>query len=196
MKKIIVAAAIGSAFAASQAWAQARQFEGLSAGINLSGADTTAERQTGTVTAKGSDTDANFSLQLQYNTAVNEMLLLGFGASANFGDLKAGKLNPTNTLVKVKDAYSLYFAPGFAFGNGLLGYGKLAYINANIQNSSGANVHFDDGYGLGFGLQALFGKNWYGQAEFMMNQYTDKSLPGETDKLKAGVLSFGAGYRF
>jgi hypothetical protein len=196
MKKIGWAVAAVSALAASQAFAQAKNFQGLSAGLNLGTADTTAEAMTGGLGGKGSNTDNNFSLQLQYNAAVTEMLVLGFGATANFGDLKAGTLTPLSTQVKVKDAYSLYFAPGFAFGNGLLGYGKLAYINANAQTSTGSSTRFDDGYGLGFGLQALFGKNWFGQAEFMMNQYTDKAFPGETDKLKSGVFSLGAGYRF
>lgn len=194
MKKTCIAAALCGALVAPQVFAQAGNFQGLSAGLGLNVADSTAEKVVAGFSNKGTDTDANFLLQLQYNLAVNEVLVLGFGGTVNFGDLKAGTLTPA-TPVKTKDAYSLYVAPGYAFNNMWLGYGKLAYLSANT-DTLGLNTRFDGGYGVGFGVQALFGRRWFGQAEVMVNQYNDQSFPGESDRLKSNVFSLSAGYRF
>ncbi len=195
MKKLIITSAVALAAVAPLAFAQSSNFQGLSAGVGVNVADTTSEAQLPSISYKGTDTDNNFALQLQYNMAVNEVFLLGLGASANFGDLKAGKLGLVGQ-IKVKDAYSLYLAPGYAFNSTWLGYGKLAYLNANGTSDNGGSTKFDNGYGYGIGLQAMFTKNWFGQVEYMVNQYNDKSSLNETDKLKSGVYSLTAGYRF
>lgn len=195
MKKLIIATAVFTAFIAPQVWAQSSNFKGLSAAVGLNVADTTSEAQIPAASYKGTDTDTNFALQLQYNTALNEAFLLGFGATVNFGDLKAGKLSKVGQ-IKVKDAYSLYVAPAYAFNNTWLGYAKLAYLNANAESANGGSTKFDDGYGYGLGAQAMFTKNWFGQAEFMINQYSDKSSLQETDKLKSNTYSLSAGYKF
>jgi opacity protein-like surface antigen len=127
--------------------------------------------------------------------ALNEKFLLGFGTHMGFGDLKAGKFGSSQA--KIKDAYSLYIAPSYAIDNVWLAYGKLAYLNAKAENAFGHSVNFDNGYGYGVGLQVMYTKNWFGQAELMINRYNDKSLAGgETDKLKNGVYSLTAGYKF
>lgn len=194
MRKIGSVAALCGALVAPQVFAQAGNFQGLSAGLGLNVADSTAEAVLPGLSNKGTDSDANFLLQLQYNIAVSEVLVLGFGGTANFGDLKAGSLTPSQH-VKIKDAYSLYVAPGYAFNNMWLGYGKLAYLSANT-DTLGINTRFDGGYGVGFGVQALFGRNWFGQAEIMVNQYNDQSFLNESDRLKSNVFSLSAGYRF
>lgn len=194
MRKKCFAAALCGALAAPQAFAQAAHFQGLNIGLGLNVADSTAEAVVSGLSHRGSDTDANLLLQLQYNIAVSEVLVVGLGGSVNLGDLKAGNLMPGNH-VKVKNANSLYIAPGYAFNNTWLGYGKVAYLSANAQ-AQGGNVKFEGGYGVGFGVQALFGRNWFGQAEIMVNQYNDQSFQGESDKLKSNVFSLGAGYRF
>ena len=195
MKKLIIASLIAGASCAPAAFAQSNAFQGLGAGVSLNVADSTSEALVPGVFYKGTDTDNNFALQLQYNMALNDVFLLGFGGSANFGDLKAGKLGPVGQ-IKIKDAYSLYLAPGYAFNSTWLGYGKLAYLNANASSANGGSTKFDNGYGYGIGLQAMFTKNWFGQVEYMINQYNDKSSLNETDKLKNSVYSLTAGYKF
>ncbi len=195
MKKLIIAAAVGCAFATPQVFAQSQGFKGLSAGVGFNVAESTSDVALGASTSSHTNTDNNFSLQLQYNMALNETFLLGFGTDIGFGDLKAGKFSTSQA--KIRDSYSLYIAPSVAFNNVWLAYGKLAYLNAKAENASGRSVNFDNGYGYGVGLQVMYTKNWFGQAELMINQYNDKSLAGgETDKLKNGVYSLTAGYKF
>ncbi len=195
MKKLIIAAALGTLLMAPQVFAQAGNFRGFSAGLTLNVAETKTEDVFKGVSKSATDTDNNIALQLQYNMALNDVFVLGLGGTANLGDLKAGKIGTSQ--IKEKEAYSLYVAPGYAFNNNWLGYGKLSYLNANLDNGGGGSVKFDEGYGYGLGLQVLFTKNWFGQAEYMINQYADRTpSAGETVKLKSGIYALTAGYKF
>ncbi|RFO96094.1 hypothetical protein DIC66_15365 [Rhodoferax lacus] len=194
MRKLLTAIATAAALVTPLAHAQANNFEGFSVGLGVTSADTTSEVVTGTST-NASNTDNNAVLQLQYNMAVNNTFVVGFGGTANLGDLKAGTFGANQK--KLKDGYSLYVAPGYVFTKGWMGYAKLAYLNASLQNSTGSSLSFDNGWGYGLGVQALFGKNWFGQAEYMVDQYNDRSsMPGQTDKLKSSVFALTAGYKF
>lgn len=194
MKKLIIATAMVSAFATPQVFAQSQAFKGLSAGVGFTVAESTSALTAGATTRTQSNTDNNFALQLQYNVALNEAFLLGLGTNVGFGDLNAGKF--AGGQAKIKDSYSLYIAPSYAFDNTWLAYGKLAYLNAKAENAFGHSINFDDGFGYGVGLQVMYNKKWFGQAELMINQYKDKSSLIETDKLKNGVYSLTAGYKF
>ena len=194
MKKPIVAIACTTLFAA-QAFAQANNFAGPSIGLRVDIADTTSEVNRVGFSANGTDRDTNAALQAEYAMAMNSNFVLGLGASVGLGDFKAGML--ANKQAKLKDSYSLYVAPGYAFNSGWLGYGKLSYVVANVQVPGADTVRFDSGYGLGLGLRVNFDRNWYGQAELSVNQYNDRNaVPGETEKLKASMYSLTAGYRF
>ena len=195
MKKLTLSVAVACAFAIPQVFAQSQGFKGLSAGVGFNVAESTSSLSLANTTRSLTDTDNNFALQVQYNVAMSQSLLLGLGTNIGFGNLKAGQFVPGQA--KIKDSYSLYVAPSVAISDTVLAYGKLAYLNAKAENAYGHSVNFDNGYGYGIGLQYLYTKNWFGQVELMINQYNDKSpAPGETDKLKNGVYSLTAGYKF
>jgi hypothetical protein len=194
MKKIIIATAMAAAFTAPQVLAQSQVFKGLSAGVGFTVAESTSTLATGGTTRTLSDVDNNFALQVQYNMALNEAFLLGIGSNIGFGDLKAGKFNGGQA--KIKNSYSLYLAPSYAINNTWLAYGKLAYLNAKAENAFSHSINFDEGFGYGVGFQVMYNKKWFGQAELMINQYKDKSSLSETDKLKNGMYSLTAGYKF
>jgi opacity protein-like surface antigen len=195
-KRIIALSACAAALAAPQAFAQAANFQGFSAGIGVNIADTRTEFNNGGPSFSGTDTDNNAFLQLQYNAALSDNVVLGFGGTVGLGDLKAGK--PNRVQDKQTDSYSLYVAPGYAFNDTWLGYGKIAYINGKLKDERGNSVNFDDGYAYGLGVQVLFNKHWYGQAEIMRNEFSDRHpvLPTNTVKLRSDVYSFAVGYKF
>jgi opacity protein-like surface antigen len=186
--------AIAIAFATPQAFAQSNVFKGVSAGIGLNIAESSSELTSGGTTRQNTDTDNNFKLQIQYNLALSDRFLLGMGTNIGFGDLKAG--NFARGQAKIKDSYSLYIAPSYAINSTFLAYGKLAYLNAKALNALGKSINFDNGFGYGVGLQIMYTKNWFGQAELMINQYSDSASANETAKLKNGVYSLTAGYKF
>jgi opacity protein-like surface antigen len=196
MKKLIIAfSTCAASLVAPQVFAQSANFQGLSAGFGLNIADTTTENIGGGFSKSGSDTDSNVFLQLQYNAALNEHIVLGFGGTIDMGDLKAGKLGTSQS--KEKDTYSLYVAPGYAFNSNWLGYGKIAYLNSRVSNDTLGSANFEDGFGYGVGLQMLFNKHWFGQVEYLHHQYGDRTPSmGNTLKLQSNVYSLAAGYKF
>lgn len=186
----LVCALLGSA-----AHAQSRYFQGMSLGLGLTSSDTAVDNSLGSTSWHASHTDNNSILQLQYSIAAGDSFVVGLGGSANWNNLNAGQSGPYS--YTLKDQYSLYVAPGYALDDTWLGYGKLAYLNANVQRSPGTTQNFDTGYGLGLGVQAMFTRNWFGQFEYMVNQYNDRTpSSGETLKLKSNIYSLTAGYRF
>jgi opacity protein-like surface antigen len=195
MKKSIIVAAVAAAFVAPQVFAQSANFQGFSVGLGVNAANSSSELSDTTGSQKYTDSDNNGTLQLQYNMELSNVFVLGLGGTANFGDLKAGKSGANQ--FKIKDAYSLYVAPGYAINNSWLVYGKVAYLNANEKGENGGNASFDNGWGLGLGLQTLFSKNWFGQFEYMANDYGEKNIGTTTKaKLKSDVLTLGVGYKF
>jgi opacity protein-like surface antigen len=191
---IALVGAIAIAFATPQVFAQSNGFKGVGAGFGFNVAESTSELASSGTTRTNTDTDNNFKLQLQYNLTLSDSFLLGMGTHIGFGNLKAG--NFSRGQARIKDSYALFIAPSYAINSNFLAYGKLAYLNATVQNALGKSINFDNGFGYGFGLQIMYTKNWFGQAELMFNQYSDSASANETDKLKNGVYSLTAGYKF
>ena len=187
MKKILIAVATVATFAAPQAFAQAKNFEGLSVlgsvNFNNSRAD-----QTGQDTLTKSDTAVG--LQAEYGFSLSESVTLGVGATAS-SDTKI------SDSTKLKNAYSLYVAPGYAVNKDVLVYGKVAALSATIATDSGTSVDYS-GAGIGLGARYFTTPNLFLQAEYMYNKYDEKDFKVAGTKVKDqnGVLSFGVGYRF
>ena len=196
MKKHFIAAAISSAALATPAFAQSDHFKGLSLGLGVNIANTTAEIASfnQSINGSASDTDTNLAVQLQYNIALSQAWVMGLGGTTSIGDLKAGSFG--GNAIKIKNNFSLYVAPGYVFSNGLMGYAKFAYINADTSASGFKSTTFDGGYGYGLGVQAMLNPHWFGQLELMFNNYSDRSFINETDKLKSNALTLTAGYKF
>ena len=195
MKKLIIASAVITACLAPQAFAQSSNFAGLSAAIGANIAYTVTDDTVSSGTKSVSDNDTNVALQLQYSSALTENFLFGFGATVNMGDQKSGKFGTDQT--KVKDSYSLYIAPGYAFNSNWLGYAKVAYLYANAQDAYGNSQKFDNGWGYGVGAQVKLTQNWFGQFEYMYNDYGQKDYsPTEKVKGKSDVVTLSVGYKF
>jgi len=195
MKKLIIASAVLTACLAPQAFAQSSNFAGLSAAIGANIAYTVTDDTVSSGTKSVSDNDTNVALQLQYSSALTENFLLGFGATVNMGDLKSGNFG--NNQTKLKDTYSLYIAPGYAFNSNWLGYAKVAYLNANAQNAKGDSIKYDNGWGYGLGAQVKLTPNWFGQFEYMHNDFGEKNFsPTEKVKVKNDVVTLSVGYKF
>ncbi len=194
LTKPLLATAAIAALATPLVHAQSSSFEGFSIGLGATSADTTTEYVHGG-SLSSTNNDYNGVFQLQYNAPVSDVFVVGVGLTANASDLKAGSIGANQ--YKVRDAYSLYVTPGYAFNRDWMGYAKLAYLNANLKDSLGNSYNFDNGWGYGLGVQAMFGKNWFGQLEYMVDQYNDRSVgAGDTLKLKSNIYMLTAGYKF
>ena len=202
MKKLLIASAIVATFVTPQAFAQAKNFEGFSVGVNVNStaSDTDISNSGGFVKATG-QTSSNGSLQAQYNLALGSSFVLGFGGTYEFGDIELGSSGALFS-GKRKSASSVYVAPGFALDDGWLIYGKIASITAKFE-TTGAAIFTGkadaNGIGYGLGIQKLLNKNVYLQAEYMQNKYNDQTIVTSLTtqaKAEARTFSFGVGYKF
>ena len=183
MKKLLIASAIVATFAAPQAFAQAKNFEGFSVtgALNIN-------NNKGEAVSAVDRTESNIGAVAQYDAALGQSFVLGFGASMGLTDFSIA------ADAKLKNTYSLFIAPGFAVSNNTMVYGKIASVSgkAEFTNSS------VDLSGLGYGIGARYfsSKNVFFQAEYMSNKYDDKKVGTTTFKNQTGVFSIGIGYKF
>lgn len=187
MKKLLIASAIVATFAAPQAFAQAKNFEGFSVlgAVNVN--NNKVEVPSSSFTE--SKTESNVGIQAEYDIPLGQSFVLGLGASAGLSDFSI-----TST-TKLKNGSSVYIAPGFAVNQNTLVYGKVASVSTTVTNSAGSlNL---SGVGYGAGARFLSGKNVFFQVEYMFNKYDDKADSTNTVlKNQTGTLSFGVGYKF
>ena len=152
MKKILIALAVATSFAAPQVFAQAKNFEGFSV---AGGTTTVSSSYTGTLgsnVSTGSATDSNLGLQGQYAWALGDSFVLAAGAQTGIGDLKADSLSG-----KIKNVTVVYIAPGVAVSNNVLIYGKLGAMSYDFSNQNGGYSNSATAYGLG--VQVFFNRN-------------------------------------
>ncbi len=193
MKKILIAAAIAATFVTPQAFAQAKNFEGFSVLGAVNFNNNKGEVNTATVPSSVSRTDSNVGLQAEYGLALGDSFVLGLGGTMGLTDINVADN------AKLKNAYSVYLAPGFAVSDNTLLYAKIASISGKFDANFGSTDL--SGTGFGFGARFLSGKNVFYQVEYMNNQYQDKDAVSNAAvkyqaKNQTGVLSFGVGYKF
>lgn len=193
MKKI--AAVTASLAFATLASAQANNFAGVSLGLNvdLVGANTeVSSTRLGQQSVTG-------SLQAAYGFAVSNTAVMALGITYSLADINAGESSAT-TKYKLKDAYSIYFEPGFNVSSSTLAYAKLSYEAASARYEASANPDSKsiDGAGLGVGLRTMLGKNAYLQVEARQVQYNSARFAAPALDFKSGASygSIGFGYKF
>ena len=187
---MLMAATAAAVFAAPQAFAQAKHFEGFSvAGGTLTETSSyTATR--GNNISTGGATDTTLGIQGQYAWAIGDAFVLAAGAQAGLGDLTADAASG-----KIKNLAVAYIAPGFAVSNDVLIYGKLGAASYDFSNSNGGYSNSAAAYGLG--VQVFLNKNVFFQGEYLYSKPGDKNFNGwnvVTDKV--GMTNLSVGYKF
>lgn len=194
MKKVTAIVAAVGMLGAMQAFAQAKNFEGLSLGANL-------EVDHGSLSASDGSSDSHHStrlgLQGRYDWALDNQFLLGLGVGVGTGHRNAGVYATTNEAY-TKNRYSIDLMPGYAINNQLMVYGKISALSATAASDDGVNTASVHGTGYGIGLRGLIDNNTYWQAGLDTHRYRDVtfSTTGTTASLKDNVFSVGLGYKF
>ena len=190
MKKIICAVAVAASFAAPQAFAQAKNFEGFSVlgAVNVNNNKAGVTVTTPASTTSETKTASNVGIQAEYGWALGDSFVLGVGATAGLSDYDI------SNGVKLKNSYSFYVAPGVAVSKDTLLYAKLASASAKMETSA---VSIDlSGLGYGVGARFFSGKNVFFQVEYTYNKYDDKNYANGKVTNETGVLALGVGYKF
>jgi len=203
MKNFFIAAAIATSFAAPQAFAQAKNLEGLSVGGNLNLISTTTEAPLGVYRLNGIGQGAtNAGLQAAYSYAVSDVFLLSVGGTYNLGDVDAGTYTSNGSTItfSLQNGMSLYAEPGFMLNDKNLGYAKVSYNRASAKGQTGAISSTQDitGNGFGFGIRTLLSKNLFLQVEVDRIQFGSARFSGATEDFKSSATmgSLGIGYKF
>lgn len=183
MKKLLIASAIIATFAAPQAFAQAKNFEGFSVIAAVNANNNSAE-----LANKVDASRANIGVTAQYDFTIGSAFVLGLGASLGLNDIDIA------SNAKLQNANSIFIAPGIAVSNQTLIYGKIASVTAKA-DLSGTSADIS-GVGYGIGARYFSSKNVFFQGEYVFNKYDDKKTAVGTFKNQTGVLSIGVGYKF
>lgn len=193
MKKTIVLAAMTAACVAPQAFAQSRNFEGLSLGLsaNFNNAKTEFPGQAPT------DTSTTAGIHARYGWALGANLNLSLSASYDMGDVKSGTASGVTGVGK--DVTVLSVDPGFKLSPDLLLYARLGY--ASVKGvTSGALVSSEtySGTAAGLGVRSMLSKTWSAQVEALQLTYAGKySVAASGDvKPSASVIALGVNYHF
>jgi hypothetical protein len=185
---------VATALVAPQANAQAGNFEGFSIAAGLNIASTSFSRASVGVSGYTvRSTQANAVLQVQYDYAIGGQFLLGFGATADSGNLPFGIWRPSNIEMSMKDRYSVYVAPGYSLSDSTLLYGKLAYITATVSDPRATQL---PGMGYGVGLKILGGDHLFYQAELSGTDYAKREYIDAKDTFGLSLLTLGIGYKY
>ena len=201
MKKILITTAVAATLFAPQVFAQARNFEGFSLGLNLNAATASSEISSPRFSNKNGDTTTTGGIQAAYGFPLGDTFVFGIGASYEFGDLKGGSTSASGISyeLKGKDRYSVYFEPGLMISNSSMVYAKIGYqgMKGEVNFSTGQSSS-DDYFGAGYGagIRTMVNKNVYLQAEFMQLFFDEKTQSGVSSKLSATIGTIGVGYKF
>lgn len=190
MKKLLIASAIIATFAAPQAFAQAKNFEGfsLTGALNINNNKGEIVIISPASTSSESRTETNVGVQAEYGLALGESFVLGLGATAGLSDFNA------SSSIKIKNTYGFYLTPGIALSKDTLVYAKLASISAKASDSTTTIDVSGTGYGIG--VRYLSSKSVFFQVEYTSNKYDDKVYSNGRLKNETGVLALGVGYKF
>jgi opacity protein-like surface antigen len=202
MKKIIIAAAF--AVIATGASAQASNFEGFSAGLNLNTVASNTKFAFDTISLDGIGQQSwNGALQGAYGFVTSPSTVVSVGVTYGLGKSKAGALVDSvgSANFEVKNQLSVYVEPGFLINNSTLIYGKMSYEKAKIDSFASDDETISksiNGTGFGFGARTMIAKTAYIQVEIKQIGYGSAKFDG-TDtafKTKSAVGTVGIGMKF
>lgn len=153
--------------AASKSPIPAKNFDGLSATINVAQTTTSTEILNGTPsTDRGSKPVAD--VQFHYSHALTDRLLIGGGLT--FGmRLEAGRIGGQQ--IRIEDRYSIDIVPGYAISKDWMLYGRLSSLSANSVNQSVDRTTKLGGWGYGLGARTKLEKDTFLQFGYNLYNY-------------------------
>lgn len=185
----VAAAALGAA----PAFAQTKNFEGLSLGLNLESSQGSLSASDGSSSNAGS---TGAGLQAQYTWALGGNFTLGAGVTASTGNRKAGTY-ANGIDAYTSNRYSFDLMPGLTLNDNLLAYLKVSSLAATGSANDGSGTTSLQGLGYGLGLRGMIDRNMFWQVGYDSIRFNDATFAnGSVASFKDSVLSVGAGYRF
>lgn len=201
MKKKLLALALLAA--STGVFAQAKNFEGFTAGVNVSsvgGTTTMSTIDSGASSDMGQQTFVP-SVELGYNFAATNEIVLGLTATYDFVDSKLGQANDgagDEFNIKGQNRYSVNFKPGYVLTPSTMVYAIVGYNSMSGKLSSGSESISKtlNGIGYGLGLSVMATKNVFVKAEVQQVNFNSQSGDNVSAKANLTVGTIGVGYKF
>jgi opacity protein-like surface antigen len=202
---ICCAVALLATTAATPALSQSKNFAGPSIAVHTgyTGTDTKITYDAG-VGANFGENDITYGVDLAYSFPVDNNFLISIGATYDLDKIKAGSATDGNDVkLSLKDHYSLYIEPTYAFNNSTALFAKLGYHQAKGKVSVAGESASDDfkGWGYGFGIKTFLNNNVFVKVEASLVEYDKQTAnAGTEDEISfkpetvSGLISIG--YKF
>lgn len=202
MKTLYTLALATLATVSTQAFSQARNFEGFSVTLNAESTNFTMEWIGKEPTTK---TTTRPGLQFQYSVAVSDKVVMGAGLTFSGGNDVVGVYPITggDVVTRVNSRASIDFMPGYAISDRVLAYGRFSYVSArgeaDIPYGTGYSTGTARGTGYGVGVRTLLTDAVYVQAAYDATKYPtfwDSTSGVPIFNMDTKVISLGVGYKF
>lgn len=206
---ICCAVALLATTAATPALSQSKNFAGPSIAVHTgyTGTDTKMTFDTPDYLNFG-ENDVTYGADLAYSFPVDNNFLISIGATYDFDKIKAGATGTDDLSLKLslKDHYSLYIEPTYAFNNSTALFAKLGYHQAkgsvkleSTDDDVTGSKNFK-GWGYGFGIKTFLNNNVFVKAEASLVEYdketfgSGEDIVGFKPETVSGLISVG--YKF
>lgn len=207
MKKIIATSGILVAIAFSgSAFAQAKNFEGFTVGVNVSSVGASAKvNGTDENGAAVSETAGQQSfvpgIELGYNFAATDSVILGFTATYDFTKTKFFDVSDADGFDSTygQNRYSVNFKPGYVIAPNVMLYATVGYNSITLKSSGSGAPDISkrlNGIGYGAGISVMLNKNVFAKAEVQQVSYNSLSSGDDTAKSSTTIGTIGIGYKF
>jgi outer membrane immunogenic protein len=198
-KQLLIASAF--ALASTGAFAQAKNFEGFTAGVNVSSVGGTTKLNSDLGSIDLGQQSVVAGAELGYNFAASKEVVLGLTATYDFvnSNLGQGTLAGGDGFnMKGQNRYSINFKPGYVITPSTMVYATVGYnsMAGKLSGSSGASeTKTATGFGYGVGLAVMATKNVFVKAEVQQINFNSVG-DGATFQPNLTVGTIGVGYKF
>lgn len=199
MKKKLLALALLAG--STGVFAQASNFAGFTAGVNVSSVGGTS-----TLSSTGSSIDFGQQtfvpgVELGYNYAADKNIVLGLTATYDFVDSKLGQAgDPDLGTINFQgqNRMSINFKPGYVVAPNTMVYATVGYNQMKTKATFGSASTSKNlnGIGYGLGVSVMVDKNIFVKAEVQQINFDSWSDSGVSLKPNLTVGTIGIGYKF
>jgi len=206
-KKLLLASLISASMIPAIAQADTKNFEGLSAGLNLNLISGGVKLSVGAVSldSLGGKQTQSVAVDAAYGFAMGGKGVLTIGIDADLSDAKIASFSDPDGdfSAKQKNRYGIYVAPGLAVTKDALVYGKIGYnkMKGDISDEEtgvSASLNFD-GVSYGVGAKIMLSKEAFIRVEasrYTFSSKSDPAIPAISYKPSATVGTIGIGMNF
>jgi opacity protein-like surface antigen len=184
------------------ALADTKNFQGLSAGLNLNLVQGGAKLEYDglTVDGFGGKQSQSAAIDIAYGIPFGAEGVLTVGIDADLSDTKIfSTTDPDLDInIKQKNRYGIYFAPGIAITKDALIYGKLGYskMKGELSSSDGTGSLNFGGVSYGVGTRIMISKTSFFKVEASRYTFGSETTDDASIKPSATVGTIGIGFKF